>query len=228
LRTNIFKELCNIKQLGVDHTNVQIEITARSDAEEAQLKEMEKVATPAEMNDIRTNFRGKPLDDASVGCKRTVHFPDGAVVSELVELTTPSVIRWRQLESKRGTNMIGKPGGPLPEVAISLDELPDQKGTSIRMTYDFYQIVKEDGTPLDGSMMSKLLSQATQGWSADMASRGYATIDGGAPMTYREGFLSDGPTSTVLRSARRMKEDLDEEKTMKEAMLAKAKAAAAK
>jgi len=82
-------------------------------------------------------------------------------------------------------------------------------------------------------MMSKLLSQATQGWAADMAARGYSTIDGGAPLTYRENAnavasAADGPTSTVLRSARRMKEDLEEEKAMKEAMLAKARAAAGK
>jgi len=56
---------------------------------------------------------------------------------------------------------------------------------------------------------------------------------GGAPLTYRENAnavasAADGPTSTVLRSARRMKEDLEEEKAMKEAMLAKARAAAGK
>ena len=45
-----------------------------------------------------------------------------------------------------------------------VDPLPNDGGTSIRMTYDFYQILKSDGTPLDGGMMAKLLSQATRGW----------------------------------------------------------------
>ena len=43
----------------------------------------------------------------------------------------------------------------MPEVVIALDELPDGKGTSIRMTYDM-QILKSDGTPLDGALMKPL------------------------------------------------------------------------
>ena len=81
------------------------------------------------------------------------------------------------------TNMVGKDGGPLPEVTIVLDELPENKGTTIRMTYDFYQILKADGTPLDGALMSKLLTQATQGWGLDMVARGYNTVDGSDPVS---------------------------------------------
>jgi len=75
-------------------------------------------------------------------------------------------------------------------------------------------------------MMSKLLTQATQGWSADMESRGYATCHGGAAATYRDRGVPGvaGPTSTVLRSARQMKSDMDEEAEMKRMMMERAKA----
>lgn len=174
-----------------------------------------------ESKEILKHVETSLLAQLSVGCERTVNFPDGVVVSELVELVEPSIIRWKQVKSERSTNMVGKDGGDLPQVTIALDELPDGKGTSIRMTYDFYQIIKADGTPLDGGMMSKLLSQATQGWAADMTSRGYATVEGAEPVTARGSSGFSSPTdfgSTVLRSARSMKKDMEEEAAMKEAM----------
>jgi len=118
--------------------------------------------------------------------------------------------------------MLGKEGGALPEVTIALDELAD--GTSVRMTYDFYQIINsKDGSILDGPQMSKLLATATQGWSADMRRRGYAPLDGsseGGSSTPR----SSTPRSTVLRAAGQMKSDLEEEAAMKKAMLERAAA----
>ena len=85
--------------------------------------------------------------------------------------------------------------------------------------------------PLDGSMMSKLLSQATRGWSVDMKNRGYQTVDGGEALTGRAGYSGVATTthatdigSTVLRSARRMKQDLEEEEMMKRAMFERAAA----
>ena len=162
-RQHIYKELTSPRQLGVDHSSVEISITRRTDAAQAKLeRELTESARGNERKEIMQHVQASLLASLSVGCERTVTFPDGVVVSELVELVEPSVIRWRQLKSERSTNMVGKPGGELPEVTIALDALPDNKGTSIRMTYDFYQIIKADGTPLDGGMMSKLLSQATQ------------------------------------------------------------------
>ena len=81
-------------------------------------------------------------------------------------------------------------------------------------------------------MMSKLLSQATRGWANDMSARGYMTVDGGAALTGRAGYSPQGAGlspadlgSTVLRSARRMKDDMDEEARMKAEMLERARAA---
>lgn len=246
-REDIYAELVSPKQLGVDHSSVTIQITKRTDAAEAALqRELEASARGNEAREIKQHLAETAMAALSVGCERTVTFPDGVVVSELVELVNPSVIRWRQIASNRQTNMVGKEGGPMPEVVIALDELPDGKGTSIRMTYDFYQILKSDGTPLDGALMSKLLSQATQGWGADMVARGYETIDGADPVTARGapppapsggggwfgfGGGSQEPAkvttaadigSSVLRSARLMKSDQDEEAAMKEAMRQKA------
>jgi hypothetical protein len=232
-RADIYRELISPKQLGVDHSNVQIKITRRTDSEQAKLEQqLQESARGKESKEIIEHVQSSLLSSLSVGCERTVTFPDGVVVSELVELVEPSVIRWRQVESKRSTNMVGKPGGDLPEVTIALDELPDDAGTSIRMTYDFYQIIKEDGTALDGGMMSKLLSQATQGWAGDMASRGYQTCTGGEALTARGGSgFGRNPAelgSVVLRSARSMKKDMDEEAAMKEAMMARAAASMGK
>ena len=184
-RQDVFSELISPKQLGVDHTSVTISITKRTDEAESELqRQLELSARGREAAEIKRHLAESAMSALSVGCERTVTFPDGVVVSELVELVEPTVIRWRQLRSERQTNMVGKEGGPLPEVTIALDELPDNRGTSIRMTYDFYQILKQDGTPLDGGMMSKLLSQATQGWAKDMQSRGYQTSDGGEACPY--------------------------------------------
>jgi len=231
-REDLFTELISAKQLGVDHTTVQISITKRSDAAEADLqRRLEASARGNEAPEIKQHLQDSMMGELSVGCERTVSFPDGVVVSELVEMVRNQRIRWRQLKSERATNMVGKPGGALPEVTIALDEIPGGSGTSVRMTYDFYQILKSDGTPLDGGMMSKLLSQATRGWANDMKARGYETVDGGEALTGRAGYnptaSSFDPTalgSTVLRSARRMKDDMDEEAKMKEEMMRRAQA----
>jgi len=202
---DVYRELISEKQLGVDHTNIKIKVTRLAgDA-------------PAAASGA------SPL---SVGCEREVTFPDGVIVSQLIELTEPSKIRWRQLSSNRETNMLGKVGGALPEVTIALDSLGD--GTSVRMTYDFYQIVnKRDGSVLDGPQMSRLLATATQGWSADMRRRGYQPLNEGT-----EGSTStprsSQPGSSVLRAAGQMKSDLDEEAAMKAAMMERARAAMAK
>ena len=98
--------------------------------------------------------------------------------------------------------LLRRGGCALPEVTIQLDELPDQQGTSVRMTYDFYQILKADGTPLDGAMMSKLLSQATRGWAVDMKNRGYPTVDGGEALTGRRGGSASDMISALRESSR--------------------------
>ena len=224
-RADLYRELISPRQLGVDHTSVNIQITKRTDAAEAALqRELEHSARGNEADEIKEHLAEVALSSLSVGCERTVSFPDGSVVSELVELVEPQVIRWRQISSDRMTNMVGKDGGPLPEVTIVLDELPENKGTTIRMTYDFYQILKADGTPLDGALMSKLLTQATQGWGLDMVARGYQTVDGSDPVTARGDPNPSKLTtpadigSSVLRSARLMASDKAEEEAMKEAM----------
>ena len=80
-------------------------------------------------------------------------------------------------------------------------------------------------------MMSKLLSQATRGWAVDMKNRGYDTVDGGEALTSRATHGGGGTSSdmsalgtTVLRSARKLKDDISEEEEMKRAMLERAKA----
>ena len=232
-REDVYRELVSPRQLGVDHTTVKISVTKRSDAAEERLqRKLRESARGNEASEIKQHLQESALAELSVGCERTVNFPDGVVVSELVELVDNQRIRWRQVRSERATNMVGKPGGALPEVTIALDELPDASGTSVRMTYDFYQILKQDGTPLDGSMMSKLLGQATKGWSVDMKNRGYETVDGGEALTGRPGYPSGGSApiqigqggSVVLRSARRMKDDVQEEEDMKRAMMERAAA----
>lgn len=231
-REDIFRELVSAQQLGVDHSTVKISISARTAPAQADLeRKLELSARGSAPSEVKRQFEEQAMSELSVGCERTVTFPDGVVVSELVELVEPARIRWRQLKSERATNMVGKPGGALPEVTIALDELPDSAGTSVRMTYDFYQILKSDGTPLDGGMMSKLLSQATRGWAVDMKNRGYDTCDGAEPVTGRPGYTTTSSGfdpaalgSTVLRSARRMKDDLDEEAQMKQMMMERAKA----
>jgi len=232
-REDIYRELLSPKQLGVDHSTVKISITKRTDQAESEVHQKLQLSARGNKSQAEKNKEQEAiLGELSLGCERTVTFPDGVVVSELVELVQPTLIRWKQLSSARGTNMVGKDGGPLPEVTIALDELPNDGGTSIRMTYDFYQILKSDGTPLDGGMMSKLLSQATRGWANDMSARGYMTVDGGAALTGRAGYSPQGAGlspadlgSTVLRSARRMKDDMDEEARMKAEMLERARAA---
>eukprot|EP00322_Chrysochromulina_rotalis_P006423 CAMPEP_0115855510 /NCGR_PEP_ID=MMETSP0287-20121206/14578_1 /TAXON_ID=412157 /ORGANISM="Chrysochromulina rotalis, Strain UIO044" /LENGTH=266 /DNA_ID=CAMNT_0003309663 /DNA_START=18 /DNA_END=818 /DNA_ORIENTATION=- len=218
-RNDVYRELISEKQLGVDHSNIVIEVT-KAPAGAALEKKLDATASSSEAAAIKahaaTAAGSSPL---FVGCKRTVSFPDGKIVSELIELVEPSVIKWRQLSSNRDTNMLGREGGALPEVTIALDDMSD--GTSVRMTYDFYQIVNKDGSVLDGPQMSKLLAAATQGWGADMRRRGYAPLDaavGGS--TPRD----STPRSTVLRAAGQMKADMDEEAKMKAEMLARAKA----
>jgi len=198
-RQDVFAELIAEQQLGVDHSNITISVTRPGDE------------------------TSKPTGSAlSQGCERTVNFPDGKVVSELVELTWPSMIKWRQLTSQRDTNMVGKAEGELPTVAIALDELAD--GTSIRMTYDFYQIQHKDGSVLDGPQMSKLLAQATAGWGADMERRGYkASMAGSGDGATPRGSL---PNATVVRAAGQVQKDRADEDSMKAEMMAKARAAA--
>jgi len=219
---DVYKELVSERQLGVDHSNITIEVTRKGAAAILE-KQLDQAASAADAAAIKAHAASadgsSPL---SVGCERTVSFPDGKITSELIELVDNKVIRWRQLTSTRETNMLGKEGGALPEVTIALDELAD--GTSVRMTYDFYQIINsKDGSILDGPQMSKLLATATQGWSADMRRRGYAPLDGsseGGSSTPR----SSTPRSTVLRAAGQMKSDLEEEAAMKKAMLERAAA----
>lgn len=93
-REDLFKELCGKVQLGVD-PSVKLEVTKQTAA-----------------------TRGEGVE-ISLGCERTATFPDGSTVSELVGFEVPSIIRWRQLSSKRPVNMIGKDGA-LPEVRIEL------------------------------------------------------------------------------------------------------------
>ena len=220
-REDVYRELIAEKQLGVDHTNIQIQIT-RPGKTAREMAELEKrigsaALSSQEAADVISHASsvsgGSP--GLEVGCERTVTFPDGAIVSELVELEAPKMIRWKQLSSKRSTNMVGKEGGSLPEVTLALDELAD--GTSVRMTYDFYQIVQADGSVLDGPQMSKLLAQATQGWAADMRRRGYTPLSASADGSTPRG--SSTPRSTVVRAAGQMKSDLEEERAMKEAMM---------
>jgi hypothetical protein len=92
------------------------------------------------------------------------------------------------------------------------------------MTYDFFQIVQSDGSVLEGEKMTKLLAAATQGWSQDMRRRGYAPISEGQAVNGGATPRGDVPQSVVLRSAGRMKADLEEEEAMKAAMLARAQA----
>ena len=73
--------------------------------------------------------------------------------------------------------------------------------------------------------------QATRGWAVDMKNRGYDTIDGGEALTGRvhkpssaSSFSAADLGSTVLRSARRLKDDISEEEAMKKAMLERAAA----
>ena len=229
-REDIYKELVSARQLGVDHSSVKIAVTRRSDVAESELQRKLQISA-RQRGPVKEQLEEEAINELSVGCERTVTFPDGVVVSVLVELIENERIRWRQMRSERATNMVGKPGGALPEVTIFLDTLPNNAGTSVRMTYDFYQIIKQDGTPLDGVMMSKLLSQATRGWSVDMKNRGYETVAGEEALTGRLSFSPGSSTfnpadmgSTVLRSARRMKDDVDEEAKMKAEMLARAAA----
>ena len=89
-------------------------------------------------------------------------------ISELIDLQTHKKIQWRQLTSERETNMLGKPDDSgavavedLPKVTLDLEELPSGGGTSVRMTYDFFQIInKTTGHELKGDDMAKLLGQA--------------------------------------------------------------------
>lgn len=217
-RGDVYKELISEKQLGVDHSNIRITVHPSTDNAQQQLEhEIDKNASADEVADIKTwlanAMKASPLH---VGCERTVSFPDGNIVSKLIELTAPSTIKWRQLQSSRETNMIGKPGGSLPEVTISLED--NSHSTSVKMTYDFYQILNKDDTVLTGDAMANLLAQATAGWSADMKRRGYKPIESPFSATG----TPRGPAT--LRSARTMKSDLDEEAAMKAAMMEKAKA----
>ncbi len=226
-RADVYHELISEKQLGVDHSNIKIKVTRGGDGAGAAAIEKAidaNASSAAEAAEIKAHAAtAQGSSPLSVGCQREVTFPDGTIVSELIDLQEPSIIRWRQLSSNRETNMLGKDGGALPEVTIALDELAD--GTSVRMTYDFYQIVNSrDGSVLDGPQMSRLLATATQGWSADMRRRGYSALDGsveGGSSTPR----SSTPRTTVLRAAGQMKSDLDEEAAMKAAMMEKARAA---
>jgi len=231
LRKDVYRELIAPKQLGVDHSNVEIQVTKRTQQAQADLEaQLTATARGRESDEIKKWQEEVLKNGLSVGCERTVKFPDGVVVSELVELVDEQLIRWRQLTSQRETNMIGSENGPLPETTIRLDELENDLGTSVHMTYDFWKILKSDNTEIPGELMSSLLKTATQGWAQDMASRGYSTCSGQAPNTGRPGYESGGTVdigSSVLRSARRMQQDLEEEAAMKKAMLEKAAGGAA-
>jgi len=231
MRKDVYRELIAPKQLGVDHSNVEINVTKRTQQAQADLEaQLTATARGRESDEIKKWQEEVLKNGLSVGCERTVKFPDGVVVSELVELVDDQLIRWRQLTSERETNMIGSESGPLPETTIRLDELEDDMGTSVHMTYDFWKIKKSDGSEIPGELMSSLLKTATQGWAQDMASRGYSTCQGQAPNTGRPGYENAGGSldigSSVLRSARRMQQDLEEEAAMKQAMIDKAKGAA--
>lgn len=232
LRSEVFKELASPKQLGVDHSTVTLKVTKRTQHAQAELDAQLSATARSRESDATKQWQEEALmNGLSVGCERTVDFPDGTVVSELVELVDQTVIRWRQLSSNRQTNMVGAEGGALPEIVIRLDELPENSGTSVSMTYDFWKILKSDGSEISGEMMSSLLQSATKGWAKDMAARGHTPCAGQAPNTGRPGYNGSSPGgmdigSTVLRSARRMQEDMAEEAKMKEAMLARAAAKA--
>jgi len=214
---DVYSQLVAEKQLGVDHTNIKIELSGTPDAAAEKLQAQLKVtASDAEAADIQKwneGISGKP-NVLFVGVKRKVIFPDGAVESELIDLQPCRKIQWRQLTSDRETNMLGKTTEveDLPKVTLDLEEMAD--GTSVRMTYDFFQIKnKKTDHVLNGAEMSQLLSQATQGWSADMKRRGYS------PLTESEDGIGLTPRSAVVRSTKFMQSDQEEEQRMKQAML---------
>jgi hypothetical protein len=218
---DVYRELISEKQLGVDHTSITMKITRPGKEEalrSARLQEqLAGAATPAEAADIKA-FIDQTHIAYERGCQRTVYFPDGEVVSELIDLIPNRRIQWLQISSTRDVNMIGK-GSKLPVVTMRLEPLAD--GTTVNMTYDFYQILQKDGKVLTGETMAKLLESATAGWSVDMRRRGYTPLEAvedsgaGTPRS----FTPSGPT--VLRASARMKQDQEEEKAMKAAMLAK-------
>ena len=86
-REDVYRELVSPRQLGVDHTTVKISVTKRSDAAEERLqRKLRESARGNEASEIKQHLQESALAELSVGCERTVNFPDGTVVSELVEL----------------------------------------------------------------------------------------------------------------------------------------------
>ena len=209
---DVYKELVAEKQLGVDHQNITIELFHKKDAA-ALGKQLALSATASEAADMTNWLAGAGAKELYVGVRRKVTFPDGPVISELIDLQTHKKIQWRQLTSERETNMLGKPDDSgavavedLPKVTLDLEELPSGGGT----TYDFYKIInKTTGHELKGDDMAKLLGQATQGWSIDMKRRGYE------PLATTGEELSSTPRSSVVRAAKFMASDQEEEMRMK-------------
>lgn len=209
-RADIFAELMSEKQLGVDHANIKMKITLPGKVESARLQK--QLGEGASVEDhLKKMSLGSNGIKYEVGCQRTVYFPDGEVVSELIDLAESERIQWKQLSSKRDTNMVGL-DDKLPIVTIALEDAEDGLGTTVKMTYDFYQIIAKDGSQVEGPTMTKMLSMATAGWKDDMVSRGYEIIAGAD--------AGGSPSSRVVRS--NMKNDMDEEARMKAEMMARA------
>ena len=94
-----------------------------------------------------------------------------------------------------------------------LSEMAD--GCNVKMTYDFHKVLKSGGGEIAGSEMQKMLEASTRGWSAEMSTRGYAKCKANAGGGLDFGFT---PRGSVVRSAARMKADLEEEAAMKAAL----------
>jgi hypothetical protein len=121
-REDVFRELMAENQLGVDHSTIRMKITQPGNIESARLrKELETTATASEARDIQT-FIDQAHVKYEVGCQRTVYFPDGPVVSELIDLVENERIQWKQISSERQTNMIGSSDDKKPVITIALDE----------------------------------------------------------------------------------------------------------
>ena len=106
---DVYRELVAEKQLGVDHKNIQIELSDAGAAVAAQLnKQLKVTASASEAADIK-KWSESPSGRHGVlyvGVERTVTFPDGRVVSKLVELEENKKIKWRQQVTEREVNML--------------------------------------------------------------------------------------------------------------------------
>ena len=126
--------------------------------------------------------RGGVPEKLAVGCMRKAEFArpfKGHVLSELVELKAPELVRWAQRESDCAVNFVSGAKGAAPEYSVSLAST--DAGTELQLSYSFEKLSLKGllcvFAPIAPMVLRVMLGRSLPAqWAAEMERRGYKAI----------------------------------------------------